>query len=280
MEGKSSRRLGFAALLALVLFCLNRGCSAVNASPSWVAGTAWFTAATVLLVIVIWLWDHTSTRHWVIKLTCSVFVVAVIAIAGYGPIMDQYSIEHAPPSTPSAAVPLVAEQLRNQVARVPMTMHKPTPTAQSATQVVNNCPNGICGQEVNNSTVNNYAPPQRSLSDEQKTRFIALLKPACPFEVAVRHIPGNSESQQYADQLGEAITEAGCMLRKPRFLIDEHNGYGLIVALHDKENIPPAADALIGALLGANIKAVSSTADSIETGVVYLFVELSDLKKP
>jgi len=103
MDGKT-RKLGFAALLAVALFCLNRGCSAVNASPSWVAGTAWFAAAAAFLVVVIWLWDHTSGWHWIIRTVCSMVVVAVIAVATYGPISNQYNTEHTPvqakPKTP------------------------------------------------------------------------------------------------------------------------------------------------------------------------------------
>jgi hypothetical protein len=79
----------------------------------------------------------------------------------------------------------------------------------------------------------------------------------------------------YADQLAAAIKKAGCTLRRPRFLIDEHNGSGLWVTLHSADNIPPGADALIAALKGANVESVkSTTSEAIEPGVIYLFVEL------
>ena len=89
---------------------------------------------------------------------------------------------------------------------------------------------------------------------------------------------GNGESQRYADQLSQAIKDAGCTLRRPRFLIDEHEGYGLWVVIHDSNNIPPVADALVGALKGANIEFKGTTSEVIEPGVVYLMVGLNDAK--
>jgi hypothetical protein len=63
----------------------------------------------------------------------------------------------------------------------------------------------IGGGNVINPTVNNYTPPQRTLSKDQRTVFIATLNHACPFDVAVHPIPGNAESMEYAAQLSAAM---------------------------------------------------------------------------
>jgi hypothetical protein len=82
-------------MVAVALFFLNRGYSAVNASPSWIAGTAWFASAAALLIALVWLWDHTNKRHWGVRLGLSLFVVFAIFVVGYNPIRDQYRRERA-----------------------------------------------------------------------------------------------------------------------------------------------------------------------------------------
>lgn len=142
-------------------------------------------------------------------------------------------------------------------------------------------PNGIANAAPNfgtQSVVNE--PPQRSLSQSQKDIIRQLLTPSCPFEVAVRHVAGNFESQSYADQLAGAVKSAGCTLRRPRFLIEEHSGIGVWVALHDTTAVPPAANALLRALTSAGIDAKGSSVDAFEPGVIYLMVELNDTRQP
>jgi hypothetical protein len=141
-----------------------------------------------------------------------------------------------------------------------------------------NAPNGIAigGGNVTNPTVNNYAPPQRTMTAAQRATFVSVLKQTCPFEVAVRGVPGNAESMEYASQLGAAIQEAGCTLRRPRFLIDTTAGYGVWVMLHDKNNTPSGADALMDAFSKAGTPAKAGILDALEQGVIYLMVEFND----
>src|SRR5450759_3508678 len=89
-SSKIPRRLGFSAILGFALFGLNRGFSAVNASPSWITGTAWFAASTILLVISVWFWEYTTQRHWGFRLTLSLLLVAIVSLASLRPIRDQY----------------------------------------------------------------------------------------------------------------------------------------------------------------------------------------------
>ena len=145
--------------------------------------------------------------------------------------------------------------------------------------VTNNCPNGICisGGTATNPTVNNYVPPQRTLTPQQQAQIAQALRPICPFEIAVRHIPGDKEGQAYADQISDAIRRAGCTVRRPRFLIDEHTGEGVFVVAHDREHIPPGAEETFNALTDAGVRPKAQTSEAIETDVVYVFVELNDL---
>ena len=59
-------------------------------------------------------------------------------------------------------------------------------------------------------------------------------------------------------------------------MIDTGAGYGLWVMLHDKDNIPDGANALVDAFLKAGISVKSNTMDVIEPGVIYLMVEFND----
>jgi len=91
---KLPRRLGFGTIFTFALFCANRGCSAVNASPSWISGALWFAGAAVLLVTAIWLWEHTTKWHWVIRFGLSLAVLFAVSLGAYGPVSEQYRREH------------------------------------------------------------------------------------------------------------------------------------------------------------------------------------------
>lgn len=126
----------------------------------------------------------------------------------------------------------------------------------------------------------NYLPPQRILTSEQQKILVATLKSVCPFEVAVRGVPGNAESLEYATQITRAIEQAGCKTRRAKFLIDTSAGYGVWIVLHDASVVPNGADALVDAFEKAGIKIQSQTLDAIEPGVVYVMVEFNDAKPP
>jgi hypothetical protein len=121
-------------------------------------------------------------------------------------------------------------------------------------------------------------PPQRTLVGPDREAFITALRPACPFEVAIRGIPGDKDSQEYAKQIGEAIQEAGCTLKRPRFLIDTGPSYGVGIVIHDIQKIPAGADALTGAFNKAHVKLTNQASDVIEVGSVYVMVGFNDFK--
>lgn len=129
----------------------------------------------------------------------------------------------------------------------PATKTKQKPPIQTATgndiaQVAGCVTAGPCSNiqigGTGNQATTTCEPPHRILSDKQRSKFIASLKAMCPFEIAVRPIPGNKESMEYAVQLSSAITDSGCTLKRPKFLIDTAPSYGLQIVIHDKENIP------------------------------------------
>lgn len=69
-------------------------------------------------------------------------------------------------------------------------------------------PNGIAigGGNVNNPTVNNYAPPERRISPSQRTELISALK-GKKLKVAFGYLLNVPDSQQYAEDLQEAFKE-------------------------------------------------------------------------
>jgi hypothetical protein len=109
---------------------------------------------------------------------------------------------------------------------------------------------------------------------------VDYLRPFCPFEVVVRPIPGNKESMEYADQIAEAIKDAGCTRGRTPFLFDISASYGLQIAIHNLNEIPPGADALAGAFQAASIPFKSTAGDLVKPNAVYVMVYLSDSKPP
>ena len=120
------KRFGFSGLcflVALVTFSVNRGCSSVNAAPSWIEGAAWFCLVAALLVAGIWLWNKTADRHVVLRILLSVAAVCVVALLGYKPIREQYRREH--PTV--AKMPAPPEPHTDAAARVLPMVPKPDP---------------------------------------------------------------------------------------------------------------------------------------------------------
>jgi len=118
------------------------------------------------------------------------------------------------------------------------------------------------------------------LTSEQQKILVATLKSVCPFEVAVRGVPGNAESLEYATQIATAIEQAGCKIRRAKFLIDTSAGYGVWIMIHDTSAVPRGSDALADAFTKAGIMVQGQTLDAIEPEVVYVMVGFNDSKPP
>lgn len=104
------KRFGFAGLAflsAAIFFGIQQGCSMLNPSPSWLVGTLWLSAVTILIVLGIWLWDYTARRGWVIRFALSGLALLIMIVASYQPIKRQYLAEHVSqnklPSEPVAS---------------------------------------------------------------------------------------------------------------------------------------------------------------------------------
>src|SRR5712671_6758330 len=93
-KSKTPRRLGFTFLASLALFAVTRGCSSVNAPPSWLVGTGWFFFASTLVIGAIWTWEYTAEKHIGLRIALSVLALAVFAVGAYPSIREQYRREH------------------------------------------------------------------------------------------------------------------------------------------------------------------------------------------
>ena len=100
-----SRKLGFGVLVTLAILAVNRGCSSVSASPSWIVGTGWFLGASGCIVALIWLWDHTNRRRLAVRIVLSFAAVVVMVASTYGPVVDQYRKEHPAPTPKQSDAP-------------------------------------------------------------------------------------------------------------------------------------------------------------------------------
>jgi hypothetical protein len=72
------------------------------------------------------------------------------------------------------------------------------------------CPNGICigGDNYGNPTVNNFAPPSRSISPELRTAFLAQLSKRTA-NVDVEAVEYDKEANDFAQELDELLGAAG-----------------------------------------------------------------------
>jgi len=148
-----------------------------------------------------------------------------------------------------------------------------------------NAPGGVAIGRDNygNPTVNYYAPPQRKLSGDQREKFVAFLRDFCPFDVSVRAVPGNLESQRYGQQIAEALTAAGCKPKPPIFLIENGQTVGMFLGLRDESAGLPALKAMLAAFKDAGIPLsdpVGHAIPGLEAGEVYVFVEVNDVGQP
>jgi hypothetical protein len=257
-------------------------------------GIVWLTAKAVS-------WSEVKMhkdRVWV-----SLFIAAMAIFVFWGSLkwiqgraVAEAKINHTNPAPipdaqqatrttdPKLLPPADAQPPKSESHRKKLQLMVPAPSLSTAVPPLvtptQNCPNGICmgGDNNGTATVNNYAPPQRKLTKEERDKFVSDLRRSCPFEVAVRAIPGNAESMEYADQISAAIKDAGCTLKRAKFLIDTSPSYGVWLTIHDKDKIPVGADALAGSFNAANIPFKGNTGDFIEQGSVYVMVGLNDSK--
>ena len=225
-----------------------------------------------VLQLAEWLLDKKAPIPRWVRLSAFVVLLFVAQALAYKKLTDYPPLvfKFPPPSAP------IIQEERTKI-NIPVKKDKP-PASQTTINAQNGI--GISGGNVSNPTVNNYAPPERSLVNPQRETFISMLRKVCPFEVAVRPISGNAESMKYADELSIALTEAGCTPRRPKFLIDTSVSYGVSVAVHDTDSVPAGADALVAALKQVGPPPQGHVYDGLEPGVVYLMVGLNDTKNP
>ena len=138
-----------------------------------------------------------------------------------------------------------------------------------------------CGVVQNGGVGNVASPncaPQRKLSGKEHDDFVAVLRSSCPFKVAVRPINGSEESTKYAQQISQALTDAGCTPHDPVRMIDVANSYGVSLVFHDNESIPSSVQVLANACNAAKITWTPHNAPFVEVGEVYIMVGLDDSK--
>jgi hypothetical protein len=167
-------------------------------------------------------------------------------------------------------------QIRDMVIQI---LAKQIDTDKLAELVRSSQPNvqqGDCGVIQNGGSGNIAAPvcapPQRALSKQQHQVLVGALRSWCPFRVAVRGIQGNAESMRYAEDLSQALKDAGCTPERPKFLIDTAPSYGVMLAVHDTNSLPPGAEALANAFGVAEVHTVGSVTDVVDPGIVYVMV--------
>jgi hypothetical protein len=128
------------------------------------------------------------------------------------------------------------------------------------------CPNGICigGENSGTATVNNFAPPQRTLTPARHQVLVSLLRQSGAFSLVVRHAQGDFEAQTYSDYLVSVLKEAGWTVNdNPGLLVETRQGQGVRILANDINNPPLGAVALQKCLKQVGIDAGGSSAPAI-----------------
>jgi len=145
------------------------------------------------------------------------------------------------------------------------------PSLPPVSQNMNNSPGGV---QVGGNLVVNPPPPQRIITEAQYQTIVTALKKSGLQELGIRHSQGNAESQKFADMLVETLQNAGWKFRRARFLIMEHEGFGLAVMTKDWSHPPEGAVELLSALAAAGLSPQRADAP-IEEGTFDLYVGLA-----
>jgi hypothetical protein len=110
----------------------------------------------------------------------------------------------------------------------------------------------------------------RVLTQEQKKKFVGIMRAGKPHDIIVWHAP-DLESQTYADEISDALREAGWTLTLPPFRILQRSVPGIVILVHDIKVPEPEAGLLQHALKNIGVDA---NAAGVETTVAVGQIEL------
>jgi hypothetical protein len=112
----------------------------------------------------------------------------------------------------------------------------------------------------------------RVLTQEQKEKFVAIMRTGKPHDITVWHAP-DLESQTYADELFDALTAAGWTVKPPTFRVLQHSVPGIVIMIHDMKVPEPEAGLLQHALKNVGVDANAAGVEAIvAVGQIELWV--------
>ena len=183
-------------------------------------------------------------------------VSLIVSAIVVGQTIAYINVAEAPPlvvKTSPPTAPIIATAAADPSVQQTTVAHAPSPVA-----VTNNAPNGfaISGGQVQSPVVNNYAPPARTLSPDQRTQLVSSLKGNSSFSIVARHAQGNYEAQTYEDALVSALRDGGWTVNDtPGFVFESRQGQGVKILVNDLKNPPPGAIILQRAMMQVGIDA-------------------------
>ena len=126
---------------------------------------------------------------------------------------------------------------------------------------------------VDHPTVNNFAPPQRTLTPEQRAGIVNLLRQPGSFSVVIRHAGNNFEAQTYAESLASALRDAGWKVNdNPGLMFETKQGVGLKILVRDLQKPPVGAVLLQTSLKQIGLDADGSAQEVVPEGETWLYV--------
>jgi hypothetical protein len=94
----------------------------------------------------------------------------------------------------------------------------------------------------------NLPPPPRHLTEDERTKFISVLKGLGKGSIAIR-TARSEEAQNYGDELESAFKGAGWEIRQPIFLLITKEGVGTKIAIMDDKEPPEDANKIAKAMV-------------------------------
>jgi len=155
-------------------------------------------------------------RRWKLVLMLSL-VAASLALSGYGfyrsihPLIVEKIVEKPVDRIVEKSVPMLCPEQKSPMKPSHIKTAAPTPKISPALPSSQSCPNGICigGENNGNPTVNNFAPPDRHLT-EKETSDLATFRNMLPLAVTIDMVTiEDTESQILASEIKEALRVPG-----------------------------------------------------------------------
>lgn len=168
-------------------------------------------------------------------------------------VLPSAEVKHSPSPPPLRKV-----TDRKNTGKMPTSSEEPkTPQINAPNSVISiDQKGGITAGTVINANTVNISPQKRSISAEQLGIILPALKQLCGTKIKIEYATGDDEQKQFAEDIVNAFSVAGCNIEvppAPRVLISSY-GKGLSFGVNSNPPYPHSFGLLQQALIKAHIE--------------------------